>query len=99
MGKGDLGRCLVYSAAMMTDTRTIDELKEAGAGRLAPAEIVDLYEMAFKEFGLLALWSRSPGKMPTIAQALTIAEALRHQGNMKSRPMAIQIEEACRAAL
>ncbi len=83
----------------MTDTRTIEELKEAGAGRPAPAQIIDLYELAFKEFGLLALWSRSPGKTLTIAQALTIAEALRHQGNMKSRPIAIRIEEACRAAL
>jgi hypothetical protein len=46
-----------------------------------------------------ALWNRTPSDHPTIAQALVVAESLRREGNMKARPLAVQIEEACRAAL
>jgi len=45
------------------------------------------------------LWNRKPSVAPTIAQALVIAEALRREGNMRSRPLAAEIEAACRAAL
>jgi len=83
----------------MVDRRSIDELKELGNGKPAPEEIVMLYRQAFAEFGVQSLWNRQPSAAPTIAQALVIAENLRREGNMRSRPLAGQIEEACRAAL
>jgi hypothetical protein len=83
----------------MPDTRSIEELKGVGAGRPAPDDIVRLYHQAFREFGTLALWSRRPSERPTIAQALVVADSLRREGTMQSRPLAVQIEEACRAAL
>jgi hypothetical protein len=83
----------------MVDRHSLDELKELGAGRQAPDEVVSLYRQAFLEFGVQALWSRRPREHPTITQALVVAENLRREGNMKSRPLAVQIEEACRAAL
>jgi hypothetical protein len=54
---------------------------------------------AFRTFGAQALWSRTPSEHPTIAQALVVAESLRREGNMKARPLAAKIEQACRAAL
>ncbi len=83
----------------MVDCRSIDELKELGSGKPAPEEIVTLYRRAFAEFGAQCLWNRQPSAAPTITQALVIAENLRREGNMRSRPLAGQIEEACRAAL
>ena len=83
----------------MSDSRTIEELKELGAGVAAPEGIAELYRRAFCEFGTLALWSRKPSERPTIAQVLVIAESLRREGNMRSRPLAAEIEAACRAAL
>jgi hypothetical protein len=83
----------------MSDSRTIEVLKELGAGVAAPESIADLYRRAFREFGTLALWSRKPSERPTIAQALVVAESLRREGNMRSRPLAAEIEAACRAAL
>jgi hypothetical protein len=84
---------------MTSDKRGVDELKEAGAGRPAPAEIESLYRKAFRDFGVQALWNRTPSDHPTITQVLVVAESLRREGNMKARPLAVQIEEACRAAL
>jgi hypothetical protein len=81
------------------DRRGLEELKKLGAGRPAPQGIVELYRRAFREFGAQSLWSRRPSAHPTITQALVIAESLRREGNMKSRPLAARIEEACRAAL
>ena len=83
----------------MIDNRDIERLKELGAGRAAPDEIARLYQRAFREFGTQALWSRRPSERPTIAQALVIAEGLRHEGNLQSRALAAEIEQACRAAL
>ena len=83
----------------MEDKRTIEELKDLGAGKPAPPAIAMLYRRAFQEFGAQSLWNRQPSERPTITQALVIADSLRHEGNMKSRPLAVQIEEACRAAL
>ena len=83
----------------MTRRRDLEELKELGAGRPAPEEIAALYHRAFREFGAQALWNRKPSERPTITQALVIAENLRREGDMKSRPLAVEIEEACRAAL
>jgi hypothetical protein len=78
---------------------TLDELKEAGSGKPATEEIASLYMEAFRTFGAQALWSRTPSEHPTIAQALVVAESLRREGNMKARPLAAKIEQACRAAL
>nr|WP_294521008.1 hypothetical protein [uncultured Rhodopila sp.] len=83
----------------MTDSRNLDELKEAGAGRPAPDPVAALYREAFSQFGAMALWNRKPSAHPTIARALAVVESLRREGNMQSRPLAVRIEEACRAAL
>jgi hypothetical protein len=83
----------------MPDKRTIRELKELGAGQLAPDSVTLLYRQAFGEYGKQILWSRKPSGEPTIAQAVVVAELLRCEGNVKSRSLAAKIEEACRAAL
>ena len=83
----------------MIDNRDIEQLKELGAGRAAPEDIARLYHRAFREFGSQALWSRRPIEKPTIAQALVISEGLRQEGNVRSRALAAEIEQACRAAL
>jgi hypothetical protein len=83
----------------MTDSRNLHALKKAGAGRPAPDAIASLYRKAFHDYGARMLWSRKPSDHPTIAQALAVAETLRSEGNMESRPLAAQIEQACRAAL
>ena len=83
----------------MSDKRGLDELKELGAGRPAPEDVVALYRQAFDEFGAQAFWNRKPSEHPTITQALVLAESLRREGNMKSRQLVARIEEACRAAL
>ena len=83
----------------MIDSRNLEQLKDLGAGRAAPEEIARLYHQAFREFGPQALWSRRPSPTPTIAQALVIAESLRREGNLQSRALAGEIEQACRAAL
>jgi hypothetical protein len=82
-----------------SDTRSLEQLKELGSGRKAPADVSRLYHQAFREFGTQALWSRRPSEAPTIAQALVIAESLRREGNMNCRVLAVAIERACRAAL
>lgn len=84
---------------MVVDKASLDDLKQRGTGKPAPEPVVALYHRAFREFGALALWSRREGNAPTIRQVLAIAESLRREGNLKSRALAAQIEEACRAAL
>jgi hypothetical protein len=83
----------------MPDTLDIERLKELGAGQPATKEIARLYHQAFRDFGVQALWSRRPSAAPTIAQALVVAENLRREGNLQSRALAVEIEQACRAAL
>lgn len=83
----------------MADQRSVQELKEAGACRPAPGAIVSLYHRAYREYGIQALWNRKPSEHPTITQALVVAEALRHEGDLRARPLAVQIEQACRGAL
>jgi len=83
----------------MPGKRSIDELKELGSGIPAPEEVAALYRQAFAEFGTQSLWNRKPSGEPTIAQALVVAEGLRREGTMRSRPLAAAIEAACRAAL
>lgn len=84
---------------MQTTDLSLDELKERGAGVLAPDRVVSLYLQAFRDFGARSLWSRKPSDHPTIAQALVIANALRREGSMATLPLATQIEEACRASI
>ena len=83
---------------MDVDTRNLEQLKELGAGQPAPEVIARLYQQAFRDYAQ-ALWSRRPSETPTIAQALVIAENLRRAGNLRSRTLAVEIEQACRAAL
>jgi hypothetical protein len=81
------------------DARSLEELRKLGAGRRAPSEIARLYDQAFRDYGAQALWNRRPSEMPTITQALVVAENLRREGNLQSRALAGEIERACRAAL
>lgn len=83
----------------MAQESEIEDLKRRGAGQSAPTAVAALYRRAFAEFGAQSLWSRRPSDRPTITQALVVAEALRREGNMKTRALAAQIEKACRAAL
>jgi hypothetical protein len=83
----------------MIDSHNLEQLKQLGAGRAAPDEIARLYRQAFRDFGTQCLWSRRPSERPTIAQALVVAENLRREGNLKSRALAGEIEQTCRAAL
>jgi hypothetical protein len=82
----------------MADTRNLEQLKDLGAGRTAPDDIARLYHQAFRDYGARALWNRRPSETPTITQALVVAESLRHEGNLQSRALAVEIERACRAA-
>jgi len=83
----------------MDDRITLEGLKALGAGRAAPDEVVRLYRRAYRDFGAQSLWNRRPSEQPTIAQALVVAESLRREGNLRSRALAAEIEQACRAAL
>ena len=83
----------------MIDTRDLDQLKALGAGQPAPEAVVRLYRQAFADFGTRALWNWRDMEHPTITQALTIAGSLKAEGNLKARALAVEIEQACRAAL
>lgn len=76
-----------------------EQLKALAAGRPAPEDVVSLYQEAFARFGASVLWSRRARPNPTIGMALVVAEALRRDGDMRARAMAVRIEEASRAAL
>jgi hypothetical protein len=79
--------------------RSLEQLKDLGAGRSASDEIARLYRRAFAEFGTSALWSRKPLERPTVTQVLTVADALRTEGDLRARALAVEIEAKCRAAL
>ena len=83
----------------MADRQTIEELKDLGAGRPANTDILQLYHQAFADYGVRALWNWRELDEPTIGQVLTIAQALRIEGNVAARGLAVRIEQACRAAL
>jgi hypothetical protein len=83
----------------MTTTYDTEQLKDLGAGRPAPVEVVRLYRQAFADFGALALWSSRPVPDPTLADALAITRSLRVEGDRNARRLAERIEEACRAAV
>ncbi len=79
--------------------RSIDEIKDLGVGKPAPADVVRLYHQAFAEFGTRALWNWRELDPPSITQAVAVAESLRVEGNRAARNLAVEIERACRAAL
>jgi hypothetical protein len=83
----------------MTDSATIEDLKRRGAAAPASGDLRALYQQAFRDFGLRALWSSRPVAQPTIADALAITESLRVEGGVSGRRLAEQIVTACRAAL
>src|SRR2546423_12231666 len=64
----------------MTNTYDLEQLKDLGAGRPAPVEVVRLYQQAFVDFGNSALWNWRHLEHPTITQALTIAASLKQKG-------------------
>jgi len=61
-------------------------------------EIARLYQQAFAEYGVMALWSSRPVPNPGPADALAITRSLRVEGNMDARRLAERIEALCRAA-
>lgn len=73
--------------------------KESVKAQAEQPEYVRLYERAFREFGMMALWSSRPVPNPTPADALAITRSLRVEGNLEARRLAEQIEQACHAAL
>lgn len=83
----------------MADTRDLEQLKDLGAGRLAPEDVVRLYRQAFADYGTRALWNWRRMEQPTITQVLAIADSLKVEGDVKARALATAIEQACRAAL
>ena len=84
---------------MAATNDSLEHLSELGSGVPAPDSVAVLYHKAFTDFGLQALWNRKPSASPTIAQALALGESLRREGNIRSRHLAAEIEQACRAAL
>ena len=58
-------------------------------------EFVGLYERAFKEFGVHALWNFRALDAPSCEDALIVARALRIEGDLTARRLA----EADRASL
>jgi len=83
----------------MDSQSTLDELKDRGSGKPAPGDVVRLYRRAFAEFGTRALWNWRALEQPTITQTLAVADSLRVEGDVNARRLAVQIEQACRAAL
>ena len=59
--------------------------------------LAELYERAFSEFGVRALWNMQKHDHPTVEDALAITRALRTEGNMAARRLAEQIESLARA--
>jgi hypothetical protein len=65
----------------------------------APApDYVALYNRAFAEFGVHALWNQRRLDDPSPAHALVVARALRIEGDRAARQLAEDIEAAVRAA-
>lgn len=90
---------VLESAIPISDVEEIEEMMRRGEGRPAPETVARLYREAFERSGVRPLWSRRPSATPTIAQALVVARPLRRDGDMRTRPLAIRIEDACRAAV
>jgi hypothetical protein len=63
-----------------------------------PLAIQKLYERAFADHGVQALWNMRPVAKPTSADALAITQALRTHGGMDGRRLAEDIERICSAS-
>jgi len=61
-------------------------------------DYVSLYKKAFLEYRNHALWFMRPLEHPTPEDALTVARALRTEGDLPARALAERIERACYAA-
>ena len=83
----------------MNDRSNIEDLKLRGAKVPATVDLRTLYQQAFNDYGIRALWSSRPVEQPTIADLLAITESLRVEGGIPGRRLAQRIVEACRAAL
>jgi hypothetical protein len=77
----------------------LEGLKRRAAKVPAGETLRVLYQNAFRDYGIRALWSSRPVKDPTIADILAITESLRVEGGLPGRRLAQEIVEACRAAL
>ncbi len=86
-------------SSVMVSRIDLGALKDLGYGVPAPENVVLLYQQAFREFGVRALWNVRRLEQPTIAQVLAVSESLRTEGNLEARRLAVRIEDACRAAL
>jgi hypothetical protein len=61
-------------------------------------DYVSLYRQAFAEYRSHALWFMRALEHPTPEDALTVARALRVEGDLPARVLAERIEQACHAA-
>jgi hypothetical protein len=59
---------------------------------------IELYRLAFAEYGHEALWNMRAVETPAPADALAITRSLRIHGGMEGRRLAERIERLCRAA-
>jgi hypothetical protein len=59
----------------------------------------NLYHRAFTDYKLRALWDVCELEHPSPAEALTITQNLRAEGDLSARRLAEQIERACRGTL
>jgi hypothetical protein len=62
-------------------------------------DFVELYRLAFKDYGCRALWNVRELENPEPLDALAITRSLRVEGDLKARRLAERIERACRVAL
>ncbi len=63
------------------------------------ADYLSLYKRAFAEYRAHALWYMRALDHPSVEDALTVARALRANGDLPARRLAEQIEQACHAAV
>jgi hypothetical protein len=78
------------------------ELQEVGDDTLrkgAGARAAMLYHKAFLDFGPRCFWSTREMATPCVSDVLDAASRLKREGNMTSRRLALQMEEACLADL
>lgn len=79
---------------------TRKELLQLGAEALhreAGSSAAALYHKAFSEFGALCFWSTNEMPSPRLSDVLDAVSRLKREGNMSSRRLAVQLEEACLA--
>jgi hypothetical protein len=75
------------------------ELTDTARQAAASAHAASLYHKSFDLYGPLCLWSTKEMDIPSVADVLDAASRLKREGNMASRRLAIEIEDACIADL